>query len=116
MVDSTGDPLVGVNIWVKDTDRGTCTDYEGQFRIDARMGDLLIFTYIGFVTEEVKVTSPHINIRMVEDTQTIQDVAITAYGVQTRKHFTGAATTISPSRSVKSRRQRQESPYSPQVS
>src|ERR1700760_800406 len=53
--DETGAPLPGVSVSVKGTQNGTQTDGEGKFRINTKPGDVLVFTYVGYLRKEVTV-------------------------------------------------------------
>ena len=60
VVDETGEPLIGVSILVKGTTRGAITDLEGNVCIDVRPGDVLIISYVGYQTQEVKYEGKNI--------------------------------------------------------
>ena len=56
IVDEAGEPVIGVNVRVKgNSTLGTITDYDGKFSIDVSSKDILVFSYIGYKTQEVKV-------------------------------------------------------------
>jgi len=57
VMDSDGLPLIGVNVLIKGTDRGTITDVDGSFTIDANPGDVLEISYLGYTTQEIVVTN-----------------------------------------------------------
>ncbi|PNQ72915.1 VWA domain-containing protein [Hanstruepera neustonica] len=84
--DENGLPLPGVNIIVKGTTIGTQTDFDGIYEIKAQIGDILTFSYIGYITEE-KVIGGSINISfaMQIDSSALEEVVITAYGIKRRK-------------------------------
>lgn len=87
--DVNGVPLTGVNVLLEGTTNGTQTDFDGNFTIDAELGQTLIFTYIGFKTETVKVSSSRIDLQMAEDTQQLQEVIVTAQGIQREQRSLG---------------------------
>ncbi|MCC8036130.1 MAG: von Willebrand factor type A domain-containing protein [Rikenellaceae bacterium] len=112
VVDIRNEPLVGVHITVRDTHKVTFTDMDGEFSLVAGIGDTLVFSYIGFVTREVKVTSLHMNIIMSDNSHTLDEVVVTALGVKRKSHISGSISTVSSSPARNSRRKRQESAYS----
>jgi len=88
---SDGIPLPGVNVIVNGTTTGTQTDFDGFYSINAPIGSELVFSYIGFKSELVPITQPNsVNIALEEDSQALEEVVITAMGVQLKKDLTGA--------------------------
>lgn len=89
------EPLVGVTVRVKGTNKATATDIDGRFSIQAAVGDILDFTYIGFVHKEHKIknTAP-ISIQMEEDQTELDEVVVVGYGSVKRITMTGAASNI----------------------
>ncbi|WP_419032610.1 carboxypeptidase-like regulatory domain-containing protein, partial [Dysgonomonas gadei] len=68
--DGAGEPLIGVSVTVKGTTNGTVTDIDGGFTINCNENDILVFSYVGFLTQEVKAGSTSFfNIVMEEDTK-----------------------------------------------
>src|SRR5690606_3873787 len=65
---ATGDPLPGVSIIIKGSSQGTATDFDGNYRIEANMGDTLVFSYIGFQPKEMEVSGNTLNVSLDEDT------------------------------------------------
>ncbi|WP_040278751.1 SusC/RagA family TonB-linked outer membrane protein [Psychroserpens damuponensis] len=81
--DQTPLPLPGVNILVKGTTTGTQTDFDGIYIIKANVGDILVFSYIGLKTQEVKVgESNTLDITMLEDADALDEVIVTAVGIK----------------------------------
>jgi TonB-linked SusC/RagA family outer membrane protein len=80
--DANGGPLVGVNIALKGTDKGTQSDVNGNFTIEANAGDILVFTYIGYNKTEVKVTGATVNVVLAEDSKSLNEVVVTALGIK----------------------------------
>lgn len=54
--DQKGEPLIGVSILVKGTTNGTASDFDGNFALDAKKGDVLVFSFIGFKSQEIAYT------------------------------------------------------------
>ena len=83
VTDVTGDPLIGATVVIKGVPTGTSTDIDGNFSIAAKPGDTLLFSYIGYRTIEEKVgPGMTMNIVMYEDTETLDEVVVTALGIK----------------------------------
>lgn len=87
---STNLELPGVNVILKGTNTGTVTDFEGNYSINANQGDILIFSYLGFITQEVTVLSNNMDVTMVESQNKLDEVVIIGYGSTTVKDATGS--------------------------
>jgi len=90
------EPLPGVNVYVKGTNNGTSSDFDGNFSINnVNIGDILVFSYISFVTKEVSVVddSP-LKVYMNEDVASLDEVVVIGYGTQTKKEITGAVAVV----------------------
>src|SRR5690606_14824718 len=100
VVDSNGEPLIGVNILVKGTNKGTTTDFDGQFSLeDIDDQAVLMVSYIGYHSQEISVDGRRdINIVMLEDIQTLDEVVVVGYGTQKKVNLTGAVESISGDR------------------
>lgn len=88
-------PIPGVNIKVKGTDRGTITDLDGKFSVDVSSGDaVLIFSYVGYSTQEIIVgtqTTIDVLLAVGED---LEEVVVVGYGVKKKSLVTGAISSI----------------------
>ncbi len=91
VTDSQGTALPGVNIVVKGTTRGTSSDFDGNFEISANRGDVLVFSYLGFKTQEVSVNGASLNIVMQEDASQLNEVVVTAFGIEKETKSLGYA-------------------------
>ncbi len=92
VTDTSNQPLPGVNITVKETKKGTQTDFDGNYKISAQMGEVLVFSFIGMKTEERVVDeNTTINVVMTEDSASLDEVVVTGYGVKRTKMATSAA-------------------------
>lgn len=81
--DAKGEPLIGVSVLVKGTTNGTVTDLDGKFSLKVSVGDTLEFSYIGYVSQSVTVANTNpLNIVLGEDTQTLDEVVVTALGIK----------------------------------
>ncbi|MEJ4087355.1 TonB-dependent receptor [Galbibacter orientalis] len=95
VTDLNGVPLVGVTIKIKELNVGTSTNNEGEFSIQASVNDVLIFTYIGFKTEEVTIkANSSIDIQLEEDIQAIDEVVLVGYGEVKKENLTGAVSNV----------------------
>lgn len=96
VTDGEGNPVIGATIKVKDSNTGVITDVDGRYVIKANVGQTLIFSYIGFVTEErvIKNDSP-INVQMMEAAVGLEDVVIVGYGQQKKSGMVSSVNTIS---------------------
>jgi len=78
-------PLPGASVVIKGTTTGTQTDFDGNYSIEANVGDILVFSYVGYGTQEITVaTEAVINVSLKEDTSMLDEIVITGYGKQTR--------------------------------
>ena len=89
-----GETIIGANILVKGTTVGTITDIDGNYSINAAIGQTLVFSYIGFRTQEVKVAGPKLDIVREEDNEALEEVVVVGYGVQKKKLLTGATAQV----------------------
>lgn len=90
VVDEEGEPLVGVTILIKGSSTGTVTDIDGNYSIAARRNDVLHFSYVGLLPQEVIVGSiTKINITMRSDSQMMQEVVVTALGIKREEKALG---------------------------
>ncbi|WP_303317225.1 TonB-dependent receptor [Flavivirga abyssicola] len=90
-VAADGISLPGVSVLVKGTNTGTVTDFDGGYEIKVSANQTLIFSYVGYNTEEVLVGNQTIiNLTMVEDVSALEEVVVIGYGTQKRKEVSGA--------------------------
>lgn len=92
VIDANGEPLIGVSVRVKGSQVGASTDVQGNFTLDAPANAVLVFTYVGYVTQEVSVNGrTTINVTLAEDRQALSEVVVTALGVTKAKRGLGYA-------------------------
>lgn len=91
---TSGDPLIGVNVVEKGTTNGTVTDLDGNFSLRVQQGKTLVFSYIGFLSQEVVVNKAKINVTLKEDTETLDEVVVIGYGSMQRKDITSSITSV----------------------
>jgi len=93
--DENGLGLPGVSIAIKGTTRGTTSDIDGKFSIDTENGDILVISFIGFKTQEVKISGQsYINITLIENKEVLDDFVVIGYGVQKKSDMTGAVSSV----------------------
>ncbi|MDW7691403.1 TonB-dependent receptor [Flammeovirgaceae bacterium SG7u.111] len=96
VTDNAGDPLPGVSVIIKGTDKGTVTDIDGKFSVNVEDGNnLLVFSFIGFIAQEVAIEGQTVfTITLEEDIQQLEEVVVIGYGTQKKKEVTGAVSSI----------------------
>ncbi|MDR1161027.1 MAG: TonB-dependent receptor [Tannerellaceae bacterium] len=88
-------PAVGVNILKKGTAEGTVTNSDGEFEIPAKRGDILVVSYIGFITEEVTYNGQaRLEVRLREDAEKLDEVVVIGYGTMKKSDLTGAISSV----------------------
>ena len=93
--DANGEPVIGANVTVRGQSIGTITDIDGRFVLDAPKEAVLQITYIGYVSQEVKVSGKkELNVVLKEDTETLEEVVVVGYGVQKKANLTGAVSSV----------------------
>lgn len=91
-----GQPLSGATIAVKGTKIAATSDFEGSYSINAEPGSILVFSYVGFLEQEITVgKSNTIDVSLAEDSQQLKEIVVVGYGTQKRKDLTGSISTLS---------------------
>lgn len=105
VLDATGEPIIGANVLVKGTTNGTITDIDGNFTLNVPTECVLQISYIGFNTQEIKVTSTtnDITVNLKEDSKTLEEVVVVGYGTQKKVNLSGSLSTINVSELTESR-------------
>lgn len=95
VTDATG-PVIGASIIVKGTTNGTVTDFDGNFELpEVNKGDVIQISYIGYQTHEIKYTGqPSLQVKLVEDSQNLEEVVVVGYGVQKKVNMTGSVSQV----------------------
>ncbi|HLT94362.1 MAG TPA: TonB-dependent receptor [Membranihabitans sp.] len=96
VTDERGEALIGVNIQVEGTTKGTATDFVGEFELDnVPANAVLIVSYIGYQTREVPVSSSGVmDIILQEDSETLEEVVVIGFGERKKKDLTGSISTV----------------------
>ncbi|SIT11525.1 TonB-linked outer membrane protein, SusC/RagA family [Zobellia uliginosa] len=89
-----GVPIPGVSIVKKGTNIGVSTDFDGNYSIAAKQGDILEFSYIGMEFQAITVSEPVLNVRMKADVENLEEVVVIGYGAVKKKELTGAVASV----------------------
>ena len=93
--DVTSDPIAGVNVVIKGTSSGTSSDFNGDFSINVKEGDILVFSYVGYSTSEITYNGElSIEVSLSEDASVLDEVLLIGYGSVKKDDLTGAADLI----------------------
>ncbi|XCF06115.1 SusC/RagA family TonB-linked outer membrane protein [Tamlana crocina] len=101
VLDGSGLPLPGATVLIKGTTTGTSSDFDGKYSISAPQGATLVFSFVGYATQEKTVgASNTINVTMIEDAAALEEVVVTALGIKREKKSLGSAITTLDSESL----------------
>ncbi|RXG23699.1 SusC/RagA family TonB-linked outer membrane protein [Leeuwenhoekiella aequorea] len=90
-----GQPLPGASVIIEGTSRGTQTDFDGNFSIEASSTETLVISYVGFKNLRKKIGSAtQFSLALQADSESLEEVIVTAYGTTTKEAFTGSASVI----------------------
>lgn len=96
VTDGTGSPLPGVSIRRKEVNLGTVTDTQGRYVIEAPAGTALVFSYVGYNSQEITVGSQAtLDVKLLEDNADLAEVVVVGYGTQKKVNLTGAVSMVS---------------------
>ena len=95
ITDQANVPIIGANVIVKGSSIGSISDMNGHFSLDASEKDILLISYIGYMTKEVKIGKQRsLKIQLTEDTQNIDEVVVIGYGSVKKSDLTGAVSSV----------------------
>ncbi|MDE6116476.1 MAG: TonB-dependent receptor [Duncaniella sp.] len=98
VIDPEGEPLIGASVLVKGETLGTATDFDGKFTIQAPSDGTLVFSYVGYDTQEVAIAGRTvIDVKMAENSVMLGEVVAIGYGTVKKSDATGAVATVKPS-------------------
>lgn len=98
VIDELNEPLPGVSISVKNTSTGTITDYDGHYSIHVASGETLIFSFIGYITQEIVYKGePVVNVALKSDNQLLEEVVVIGYQTVKKADLTGAVSVFNTS-------------------
>ncbi|MFC5282514.1 SusC/RagA family TonB-linked outer membrane protein [Pedobacter alpinus] len=96
VTDARNETLIGVSVSVKNSTIGTQTDVNGNYAITVPSNGTLVFTYLGFTTQEISVSGKtSINVQLMSSNQALDQVVVIGYGSQRKRDLTGSITSIS---------------------
>jgi len=96
VTDQASAPLPGVNILIKGTTTGTTTDWDGNYSISSKNGDIVVFSYVGFKPQEFNYTGQQsLNVVLIEDTALLDEIVLIGYGSTTKQDATGSVEKVS---------------------
>ena len=102
VLDTNGEPVIGASIQVKGTGQGTVTDIHGAFTLTAPSDAILVFSYVGMVSQELLAT-PNMRIELAYVAEQLEEVVVVGYGTQRKENLTGAVSSINVEDAVASR-------------
>ncbi len=95
VTDPSGEALIGVTVAVKGAATGTSTAVDGTFRLAAPSNGVLVFSYTGYASQEISIAGQSvINVVLVEDVKTLEQIVVVGYGTQKKKDLTTAVVVI----------------------
>ena len=96
VVDENDQPAIGANVVVKGTTQGVSTDLKGMFAIPVKTGDVLVFSYLGYKSQEVKIAAQtRLDIKLVPEANIMDEVVVVGYGAVKRGDLTGSVASVS---------------------
>ncbi|MDY3070313.1 MAG: TonB-dependent receptor [Parabacteroides sp.] len=101
VVDATGIPVIGANVMVKGTTNGTITDMDGKFVLEVSEDALLEISYIGYLSQSVKVTGNKVSVTLKEDTQKLDEVVVVGYGTMKKGEIASSISSIKSEKFIK---------------
>ncbi|RPD93394.1 TonB-dependent receptor [Aureibaculum marinum] len=88
-------PIPGATVLIVGANKGTTTDFDGLYSIEVKSGDILQFSFIGYVTQVFTITDQkNINVSLVEDNNQLEEVVVIGYGTQKKSHVTGSISKV----------------------
>jgi TonB-linked SusC/RagA family outer membrane protein len=98
VTDENGDPVPGVNIFIKNTSTGTISEFDGAFQLAIPSeAQIIVFSYIGYLTVEEPINNRSIiNVTLTEDTQQLEEIIVTGYSSQKKADVIGSISSLNP--------------------
>lgn len=95
VLDASGLSLPGVNVKVKNSSKSTTTDFDGSFKLtDVPKGTPIVFSYIGYRTQEAAVSGTKMTVKMIDDAKSLDEVVVIGYGTQKKREVTGSVAVV----------------------
>ncbi len=93
VIDENGMPMLGVTIQLKGASTGTTTNFDGNYSINASDGDTLVFSFVGYETQEFVVSGSTLDVTMAQDENSLGEVVVTAFGIERETRSLGYSVT-----------------------
>lgn len=96
ILDENNIPLIGATVMVKgNSGKGAVADLDGNFTLSVNKGDIIVVSYIGYKTQELKaVSGQRMEIKLIPDSQALEEVVVVGYGAMKRSDLTGSVSSI----------------------
>ncbi|MRX64783.1 SusC/RagA family TonB-linked outer membrane protein [Maribacter luteus] len=95
VTDTDNVPVPGVNVVIMNTTKGTATDFDGLFQLEVSSGDIVQFSYLGYVTQSVTISDQtQLNVVLVEDQNQLEEVVVVGYGSRKKSDITGSVSSV----------------------
>ncbi|WP_282142696.1 SusC/RagA family TonB-linked outer membrane protein [Cellulophaga baltica] len=95
VLDGANMPIPGVNVLVANSTTGTATDFDGNFQLKVKRGDVIKLSYIGYVTQSISITGQEtVSVFLAEDASQLEEVVVVGYGSQKKSDITGAVSSV----------------------
>lgn len=93
--DEQGEPIIGANVIVKNSSIGSISDQDGKFSLEAPENAMLTISYIGYLSQEIKVGKKDVlSIILIEDSENLDEVVVIGYGTMKKSDLTGAVSSV----------------------
>lgn len=95
VLDNNDEPLFGVSVAIKGTSKGTTTNENGSFSMEVKPGDVLVFSYVGFDTQEISYSNQtSLAVKMMAASTAMEEVVVVGFGTQKKVNLTGAVASV----------------------
>ncbi|MEZ5071553.1 MAG: SusC/RagA family TonB-linked outer membrane protein [Bacteroidales bacterium] len=95
VIDTEGEPVPGATVSVKGTTRGAITDMDGKYQLNVDDGDILLFSFVGYITQEVPVGSNTVvNVTLAADVKSLEEIVVIGYGTVAKSDLTGSVSSL----------------------
>ena len=95
VTDESGEPIIGASVMLKGTNSGTITSMDGSFNLEAKDGEVLKISYIGYLEQLVTITpGKDLQVTLLEDLASLDEVIVIGYGTAKRRDFTGSVSSV----------------------
>ena len=94
VTDMNGEPIIGANVVVRGTTAGTITDFDGNYSIEVPENAMLVFSYLGMVSQELPATGDVVSVVLKEDNKVLEEVVVTGYGTTKKRDLVTAVSSV----------------------